>query len=725
VYSGENNPVSRQTAGPVAEYLAIEEETVEVVHPAITLDRSLALGAAWGVVAWSAYGLVEFVLCAIWPLFTTNQAVFTPLNWKLTSWLFNSYWVLGATSGGLLGMLARRLPASENRSRLAGAFGLYFALLMHLLTGTSLDKNSGAVLILDSLLCAATAWSLLRPDSRLANWTMPSPLLAALLILGPTWISADVIGVGVWRRRSGAVLLTVTLFAAARWLNRFRAWSPTPHLAVNLAALGLVIAASAALSGMNRSLPPSPRAPASDPGTTPVILVTFDTTRADHLSAYGYSRKTTPYLEEFARGATLYTNSVSASDMTLSSHGSMFTGLYPSWHGAHVYSANPVTIHPLDLSVPTLAGVLASRGVFTAAVAANNAFLTREWGLARGFQSFDVQTPVQVLSFERTHYLRHGIRRLLSCCLNTLPFDALYRGAAEVNNDVIGIMEDRAVRKRSFFLFVNYMDAHTPYVAPLAGGSTLPDGHGAPDLPEYRELTLKLLRDGRPFPPVARERMIERYDAGIAAEDAAFRELTGWLKRRDLYDRAMIIVTADHGEAFGEHGLSGHGVGTYQHQSHVPLLIKYPRQTAGAVVTAPVSHVDLLPTIFDTLGIPFPAEVHGRSLRNPEALAGRAVYTESFPAKVTPTLIVSLDRVQRAIRQGSLKLIVASSGTRQLFDLSRDPEEQHNLIAIAPTEGERLDAAMREWIRLMPDTTARPVQNEQQMRLLKGLGYVH
>ena len=715
----------RQMAEPLTEYVASVDEKVEVVHPAITLDRSLALGVAWSVVAWSAYGLVEFVLCAIWPLFNTSQAVFTPLNWRLTSWLFNSYWVIGGISGGLLGVLARRLPASENRSRLAGAFGLYVAILLHLLTGPALDKNSGTVLILDVFLCATTAWSLLWPKFRLASWTMPNPLLAAFLILGPTWISADVIGVGALRRRSGAVLLAVAILVAARWLNRFRAWSPSQHLAANLAGLGVVIAASAALSGMNRALPPSPGAAASDPGTAPVILVSFDTTRADHLSVYGYSRKTTPYLEEFARGATLYTNNVAASDMTLSSHGSIFTGLYPSWHGAHIYSANPVIIHPLDPSVPTLAGVLAGRGVFTAAVAANNAFLTREWGLARGFQSFDVQTPVEVISVQRTHYLRHGIRRVLSCCVNTLPFDALYRPAGEVNNDVIGIMEDRAVRRRSFFLFVNYMDAHTPYVAPLAEGSTLPDGRGAPDLAKYRELTLHLLRDGQPFPADARDRMIARYDAGIGAEDAAFHELTAWLKRRDLYDRAIIIVTADHGEAFGEHGLSGHGVGTYHHQAHVPLLIKYPHQTTAAVVATPVSHVDVLPTIFDTLGIPFPTQVQGRSLRHPEALAGRAVYTESFPAKVLPDLIVPLDRTQRAIREGSLKLVVASNGTRQLFDLSTDPLEQHNLIAIAPADGQRLETAIREWVRLMPDPKTRPVQNQQDMRLLKGLGYVH
>jgi arylsulfatase A-like enzyme len=286
-------------------------------------------------------------------------------------------------------------------------------------------------------------------------------------------------------------------------------------------------------------------------------------------------------------------------------------------------------------------------------------------------------------------------------------------------------MEEGSVRKRSFFLFVNYMDAHTPYVAPLAEGSTLPDGGGAPDLERYRNLSLALMRDGHPFPATDRDRMIERYDAGVAAEDAAFHELTAWLKRRDLYDRAMIIVTADHGEAFGEHGLAAHGVGTYHHQAHVPLLIKYPHQSTAAVIAEPVSHVDLLPTIFDTLGITFPAQVQGRSLRHPEALSGRAVYTESFPAKVLPDLIVSLDRTQRSIREGSLKMLVGSNGTRQLFDLSADPKEEHNLVAVAPAAAQRLETAIRDWMRLMPDPKTRQVQKQQDMRLLKGLGYVH
>src|SRR5258708_6433193 len=119
-------------AEALTEYVASADEKVEVVHPAITLDHSLALGVAWGAVAWSAYGLVEFVLCAIWPLFNTSQAVFTPLNWRLTSWLFNSYWVIGGVSGGLLGILARRLPPSENPSPHSGAFRLYVSILSHL-----------------------------------------------------------------------------------------------------------------------------------------------------------------------------------------------------------------------------------------------------------------------------------------------------------------------------------------------------------------------------------------------------------------------------------------------------------------------------------------------------------------------------------------------------------------------------------------------------------------
>jgi arylsulfatase A-like enzyme len=492
-----------------------------------------------------------------------------------------------------------------------------------------------------------------------------------------------------------------------------------------LALLLLIVAGSAVISGRNRAIPASPAHFAEDPRTPPVVMISLDTTRADQLSLYGYTRKTTPHLEQLAQQATVYTNAVSAADWTLPSHASIFTGVYPSWHGARNYAVDPHVIQPLDGSFQTLASILSERGIFTAGVAANKAFLSPEWGLGRGFQSFNVQAPVEVMSQMYTYNLRQGIRRLLSCFTDTGSFDTLYRSADDVNVDVISTMEDRRVRERSFFLFVNYMDAHAPFIASVPKGASLPSGHGAPQLMEHMKLAKDMLDGVGDYPERARKLTVERYDVGIAAEDEAVGDLLAWLKRRDLFDRALIIVTADHGESFGEHKLVNHGFGTYQDQVHVPLVIKFPGQKRPQTVTELVSHVDLLPTVLATVGISAPDHIQGMSLVNGAALSDRTVIAESFPNRPGTMPNARFDRIERTIRAGNLKLIVSDKGRRELFDLSQDPSELHNLIARNLPEAEPLDAALRKWIGGIPVRTkqATPVSQQQRNRL-KGLGYV-
>jgi arylsulfatase A-like enzyme len=702
---------------------------VEMVIPGFSLDRSLAMGVAWGVVAWSAYAMVEHVLCSIVPLFSAERSVFTPLNWTLTAWLFNAYWMMGAIAGGICGAVVSRIPsgrASDDRPRLAGNISLYVAVLLAVLTVPKFQYGARTVIAIATALLLVTAWVLARPGSRLAPWVRIPPLLLVLLIQLPVWLGAEVLGMsGSLTRRSIMFLISAAILSGSYFLNRFRDWSPTRHLSANLAVLLVIVAGSAFISGRNRAIPLPPAALAMDPGTPPVVLISLDTTRADHLSLYGYSRKTTPHLEQLAQNATVYTNAVSAADWTLPSHASMFTGVYPSWHGARNYAVEPHVIEPLDGSFQTLASILGDRGVFTAGVAANKAFLSPEWGLGRGFQSFNVQSPVEVMSQMYTYNLRQGIRRLLSCFIDTGSFDTQYRSADDVNGDVFSTMEDRRVRDRSFFLFVNYMDAHAPFIASVPKGVSLPSGSGAPQLVEHMKFAKDMLDGVAPYPEPARRLSVERYDVGIAAEDEAVGDLVAWLKRRGLFDRALIIVTADHGEAFGEHHLANHGFGTYQDQVHVPLIIKYPGQAQPRTVTELVSHVDLLPTVLATLGISKPAHLQGMPLLNDSALSGRTVFAESFPNRPGTIPNPHFDRIERTVRAGNLKLIVSDKGKRELFDLSQDPLELHNLTARNLPEAQPLDNALRQWIGAIPARAKQAAPaSQQQMDRLKGLGYV-
>jgi len=225
-----------------------------------------------------------------------------------------------------------------------------------------------------------------------------------------------------------------------------------------------------------------------------------------------------------------------------------------------------------------------------------------------------------------------------------------------------------------------------------------------------------LLGRGIPLPSDAHDRLVAQYDGGIAYQDASFARLIGWLKQRGLYDKALIIITGDHGEAFGERGLMDHGVGVHEDQVHIPLLVKYPFQTAASVVTAPVSHVDLLPTILDMLGYPIPSYLQGRSLRNPAGLERRTIYAESFFPSFHRVKNQEFNRVERAVRIGSLKLIASTSGSSELYDLAKDPNELHNLNALDQPGARDLETALHGWVRSCPYQRRGTVGRREQGR---------
>ena len=209
-----------------------------------------------------------------------------------------------------------------------------------------------------------------------------------------------------------------------------------------------------------------PRSSAVLPADTPnVILITLDTVRADHLSLYGYARNTTPNLSRLAQEAVVYTNAISTGNMTLSSHASMFTGLYPSWHQAHLEGNHAL---PLDPKCPTLAQILSSKGFDTVSIVSNYVFLSYGFGLDRGFAYHDAAPRVPMLGGTRSYSLRDAIRKFFSFFGEPARLVETFRKANEINAAAFAALDRETSRGKTFFLFLNYMDAHWPYLTRIS-----------------------------------------------------------------------------------------------------------------------------------------------------------------------------------------------------------------------------------------------------------------
>ena len=229
--------------------------------------------------------------------------------------------------------------------------------------------------------------------------------------------------------------------------------------------------------------------------------------------------------------------------------------------------------------------------------------------------------------------------------------------------------------------------------------------------------------------PAERTTWLAEYDSAIASIDTSLKSLFAELKQAGLHDNTLIIVTSDHGEAFGEHHLMAHAVGhVYQELVHVPLLIKYPHQTAAQRITDLAGQVDLMPTVLDVVGVSRPAKLQGRDLRLP----GSSVVYSSAEQAPTPSRSNSRFRgIRRAVFSGSLKLITWTNGASELFDLNADPHETTNQLGTV-ADGVASDPRAQELASLLTAFTAGIPHSPNAVRRLddaaiqrlKSLGYV-
>jgi arylsulfatase A-like enzyme len=328
-----------------------------------------------------------------------------------------------------------------------------------------------------------------------------------------------------------------------------------------------------------------------DPATSPnVVLVVIDTARADHFGCYGYSIPTTPSIDAFSNDAVLYRHARSPAPWTLPAHASMFTGLWPTEHGLHFAPRgrpNQPSATVSFLRKPAqrrlLAARLAARGYTTFGVS-NNSWVSEHTGLDEGFDDFFYVPPTQL-----------GPQALRE----RLGTEALPATLAAGSVSLLRAGLDAGEIRRPFFAFFNLIEPHFPYLpAESHAGRFGGDPRALRQLmggnqPQFE--FVMMAGGAHPDPSL----LTPLYDEELASVDAALEELFTFLRERDLYDDALIIVTADHGEHLGEGSRYSHQLSMDDALLSVPLIIKYPR-AAGArgIVDEPlISTIDIYQTV--------------------------------------------------------------------------------------------------------------------------------
>ena len=397
-----------------------------------------------------------------------------------------------------------------------------------------------------------------------------------------------------------------------------------------------------------------------------VLLITLDTTRADHLGCYGYEALATPAVDSLLEHGVRFDDAVTNVPVTLPSHATIFTGLVPYRHGVR----NNGT-YRLDAEQVTLAEILKDNGYATAAFVASFV-LDKRFGLDQGFDAYD---------FEISDEGRYSPTSL-----------ACERGANHVTSAAIEWFNARrnSAAAAPFFLWVHYYDPHAPYESPLADSARF-----------------------------AERSRIAAYDAEIAFVDLHVQKLLNTLDEHGLRERTLLVLVSDHGEALGEHGEQEHGGFLYEASMRVALMFSCPSlfDRPYRVDDRLVGTVDIVPTIAELLGIPLRVPVDGQGLLMTERDPKRTVYMET-----TYTQSHMGCAPLFGLRHHADKFILAPRS--EYYDLRRDPAELHNLYG---TANPKIEALQQQLALIMGDwsgkTTASRTMSDEEAERLAALGY--
>jgi len=439
-----------------------------------------------------------------------------------------------------------------------------------------------------------------------------------------------------------------------------------------------------------------------------VLLIVIDTLRADHLGVYGYNKPTSPQMDEFARTSLVYDQAITPAPFTLPAMAALFTGYYPDRTGVVNHSKRDI----LDCPMPTMAEVMKRAGYKTAAVVSNVWLQQAGLKFNRGFDSY-----------------------LTS---KTLGPGNKILNARKVTNHTIQYIEK--FEKDAFFIWAHYIDTHMPYRSPIELARLFGNKNGTSTI-------IKDFVGNRPpqeiyfakdHPKSEVEATRQLYDAAIRSVDTQIGRLLNTLRKKDLLENMIIIITADHGESLGDHGLYfAHDHTLYKELVRVPLMIHFPGTPPGRKPEI-VSLVDILPSLCQWLPLECDPKMDGipLDLRSNSVNQKRGVFSASAPFRkrynLSPFLhLKGLEGRWTMIQQGKKKLIKIphpKAPAYEFYDLSVDSEEIRNLHLT--TSYDDFLIKLEDWEKsVKQDRPAYPRQptmfSQNDLEKLRALGYMN
>jgi arylsulfatase A-like enzyme len=464
--------------------------------------------------------------------------------------------------------------------------------------------------------------------------------------------------------------------------------------------------------------PPDPHIPqahdsSADHDDPPVFLIILDALRADRLQLYG-GPVATPNLELFARDSLLCADAISPASYTLPSHASLFTGLFICQHHTE---GDPRKTWP-NFTLPiltdehiTLAELFHDAGYFTAAISSNYGFLSPRHNMNQGFAYYDT-TPNIGISYSR--YAFRPIIHLVAYLTGIYPKAMLsYRPADEIVREATSLLSQN-LDGSPIFLFLNFMEPHGPYRPPRPFSGRYADT-AFPQMQRlalYRDF-LKQRHDKDQWDSF----LLSQYDGEVTYLDSQLGVFLDFLKENNLYDRAMIVITSDHGEMFGEHGLYEHSTYLYEEIIKIPMLIKYPYSRRAGRIEHLVNLTDIYATIAKECKLPVNHPVSSYPIGPENKTVPMAEY------------YMELVGEHRAYYSGDYKLMVYQKGRpNELFNIKDDPREQHNLIGVQYDEFANIKEKLQIWLdenSIERDLVIRKTKSmdDESLQQLRSLGY--